>query len=155
MQLLERIQTVFANLRTDSAVFLDENRAWVFMFKDGSYGVGIPFEGDPVNESFSNVKYYNGIFTFDKQSMNCLVLVSTLNHLRNEFALICSHFLDNDEREGILSDPFNWWENWQELIGNAVKTKKPYSIIAEMTGVKYLLKKGEKVTWKPTDFFHK
>lgn len=152
MQLLEKLQTIFANLRTDKAVYLDENTAWVFMFKDGSYGVGIPYEGSPVNESFSNVKYYNGVFTFDGERKDCLVLVSTLTHLRNEFALICSHFVDNDERQGILSDPFHWWENWQELIGNAVKSKKPYSLIAEMAAVKYLLKQGEAVRWKPSDF---
>ena len=40
--------------------------------------------------------------------------------LRNEFAVICKHFVDPGEngelRKKLIESPFDWWESWKSLL---------------------------------------
>ncbi len=156
MNLEDEIKDKFTNLQKGSALLLHNYDAWVFMFQDGTYGVAIPYNGDIVNERFANVKYYSSKVSFGQGEANYLIIASTLIQLRNEFASICTNFLnlgpENVYRKQIQQNPFSWWQKWLKLLGNAVKIKQPHSIIGEMLIVSFLLKQNKRVKWKPTDY---
>ncbi|SER70653.1 PD-(D/E)XK motif protein [Salisediminibacterium halotolerans] len=156
MYLENEIKEKFANLQKGSAFELNNADAWIFMFRDGTYGAAIPYSGSDVNESYANVKFYSAHVAFGSEEQQCLVLSSSLFHLRNEFALICTNFIDpgvdQSNRQTVLADPIDWWRKWQELLGNAVKEKQIHGLLGEMIAVKYLKEHHSEVKWKPTDY---
>ncbi|SDW06030.1 Putative PD-(D/E)XK family member [Marinococcus luteus] len=156
MDLRQEIERSFANLQKGRASFIEEYNCVVFIFENELYGVAIPYFGKKINESFANVQFYSNQINFGDEEKKYLILASNKYHLRNEFSLICANFADqgsnNTKRSTLLKDPLDWWERWKELLGNTVRNKKTYSIIAEMLVVKYLHLKGEKVKWKPSDY---
>jgi Putative PD-(D/E)XK family member, (DUF4420) len=70
---------------------------------------------------------------------------------RQEFAVVCAQFLEpgegGEERETVVSDPAGWWKRWRELLGNALRENKPYSVLGELLAFERLLELGEQPVW--------
>ncbi|UTR10190.1 PD-(D/E)XK motif protein [Evansella sp. LMS18] len=161
LDLLIRTKEFFATLERGKAraIFTNDDgyEAWAIKFMDGTYGVGIPYSANTIiNERFANVRLYSDTVYINKEQRKFLLLTSSIESLRNEFAAIASQFIETGEehknRKDIINDPFDWWDKWRNLLGNAVREKKVYSLLGEMKALEMLLKNGENVDWTPTDF---
>jgi hypothetical protein len=148
MNLAEEIRKKFANLSDNSASkiegFEEHFSSWAIKFKS-NYAVGIMIdEKIKINESFANVSFYTDWFRVNDTSKHLLVLSSTDESLRNEFAGICALFLetppDGSKREELMKDPIRWWKNWKNLIGNRSVEKNVHGVIGELVILYYLKK---------------
>lgn len=132
-----------------------EYPAWVVRFEDSTYGVTVLYEGPEITEEFANAQLYSGDFFIGNDRKKCLMLVSSVEKSRNEFALFCDAFIEpgenGAERKRLCSDPLDWWRRWKFLIGNSIMEKRPYAVIGEMAVYDYALGKGEKAKWGGPD----
>lgn len=116
------------------------------------YGVAIINSNDiEINEQFSNVRLFNSeLQVSNGEIIKLLILSSELNHLRNEFAIICAQFLEAGENRLLLqTEPFEWWKKWRDLLGNSIRNRKVYDVVGELYCVLHLLESGEKnLVWQ-------
>lgn len=148
MNLAEVIRKKFANLPDNSASkiegFEEHFSSWVIKIKS-NYAVGIMVdEKIKINESFANVSFYTDWFKVNNTNKYLLVLASSDETLRNEFAGICALFLETHEsglkRGEIFRDPIKWWKDWKNLIGNRSVEKNVHGILGELVILFYLKK---------------
>lgn len=106
-------------------------------------------KGGAFSEHFSSVtlKLHNNV-EIDGIVYNILMLTCSDMSLRNEFALICSQFVEPGEnRKELSDDPGSWWRKWKTLLGNKNADKETFSILGELCSVEYLLSKNKSVVW--------
>lgn len=161
MSLLEEIKIIFTMFKTSSSSGIRDIKALKdncydgIAFKDSKcYGVGIRFEGDlVVNESFVNVSYRTEELQFAGNKY--LLLTSSNYQYKNEFATICAQFLDpgkdGEDRQKIIQDPFDWWKNWSNLLGNIFSHSRVYDVLGEMIAFEYLYNSNKDVKWTAED----
>lgn len=140
MNLAAQIRKKFANLLTEHALPIDDENtefpSWAIKFKN-SYAVAIEVdEKIKINESFSNVSYYTDYFTIEGDRKHLLILSSSENKLRNEFAGVCAIFLEKGEgnikRKNIIDNPIEWWKKWKDLIGNKSIDSTVHGVLGEL-----------------------
>ncbi|MCA1063878.1 PD-(D/E)XK motif protein [Rossellomorea sp. AcN35-11] len=150
MNLAEDLRKKFANLSDNSASkiegFEENTPSWAIKYKS-NYAVGIMIdEKIKINESFANVSFYTDWFRVNDTNKYLLILSSSDESLRNEFAGICALFLetspDGSKREKLLKDPIKWWKDWKNLIGNRSVEKNVHGVVGELI-ILYYLKKYE------------
>lgn len=155
MDLLTEIRTTFAKTKKNSAIPLlsldKENPAWVLRLDDW-YGVGIPMKNSlEISERFSNVRLWTKTILIDNTELQLLLLTSSIESLRYEFASVCAQFVDpgqnGAERIKILENPSKWWERWRSLLGNSIHDKAVYSVLGEMMVYEKLLRAGHDPSW--------
>jgi Putative PD-(D/E)XK family member, (DUF4420) len=148
MNLAEEIKKKFANLSDNSASkiegYQEDFSSWVIKYKD-NYAVGIIIdEKIKINESFANVSFYTDWFRVNDTNKHLLVLSSSDESLRNEFAGICALFLDippdGTKREELMKNPIKWWKDWKNLIGNKNVEKNVHGVVGELVILYYLKK---------------
>lgn len=148
MNLAEEIRKKFANLSDNSASkiegYQEDFSSWVIKYKD-NYAVGIIIdEKIKINESFANVSFYTDWFRVNDTNKHLLVLSSSDESLRNEFAGICALFLDippdGTKREELMKNPIKWWKDWKNLIGNKSVEKNVHGVVGELVILYYLKK---------------
>ena len=145
----------FINGRNNKAKLIDglprDKPAYCFR-SDGELGVLVPFKSDEIiYESFSGSKLYSGSFTFGEENRENLLKLSinlTDNGHNEVFAIICSSFIDPDNREELINDPVKWWKDWKEVIGNGELNKSPYDLIAEMISLDYMAQQNLNPKWE-------
>ncbi|MEF7522835.1 PD-(D/E)XK motif protein [Erysipelothrix rhusiopathiae] len=151
MTIVDEIRENFASqfshgLRTIKTA---DEKSWTIR-ESNYYGVAIMnINNLEINEQFSNVRLFSSEFQINGgERINLLILSSELNHLRNEFAIICAQFLEpgeNKENRILLqTEPFEWWKKWRDLLGNSIKHKKIYDVIGELYCALFLLESKEK-----------
>ena len=157
MTILDDIRECFAAAKTQTKRKIDslpiEFPAWVI--KNGKYyGVAIEYNGATINEKFSNCKICSEDLSSAGKVHHYLTLTCSLENLRYEFASVCAQFIDpgknGTERNRILANPIEWWEQWRTLMGNAVVDHEVYSIIAEMFILNHLYKNNKTIEWTAT-----
>lgn len=124
---------------------------WVLRYEDW-YGVAIPLNKDLIiSERFSNVKLWSHVMSIGGIETPLLLLTSTIESLRYEFASVCTQFVDPGkdglERYKIINNPSEWWSRWKELLGNSVQEKTTYSVLGEMLAYEMLIIEGKKPNW--------
>lgn len=149
--LVEEIRAAFANLTPGYRGLLSslplEHPAWAYVTQSG-WGVALRMPGSlMVSERFSGAR----IYTEPMQDGHELRLESHGHQRRQEFAVVCAQFLEpgegGEQRDSILADPAGWWKRWRELLGNAQREKKPYSVVGELLAFEHLLASGEEPVW--------
>lgn len=125
-----------------------------YIYKDSkSYGVGVINENSVlIDESLANVEIKNINFpTTQGETLNFIILTSTLKTHKNEFASFCAQFVELGKnkinRNLILEKPLNWWNSWKELIGNKIVKIAPYDIIAELLTLEKISNNHTNVKW--------
>ena len=89
--------------------------------------------------------------TYDMGTINhkILELVSNDEATVEQFAILCNDFLNffNDNKVDDLfeNSKCKWLEKWKDILGNTNKNESPYSLLAELLVLKYLLKEGKNV----------
>lgn len=125
--------------------------AWTIK-QNGWYGVAVECDSVVFSERFSKARIWTekdveigGV----KRSL--LILSCSDPELRNEFATICSQFvqpgINGESRQQLILSPDIWWKNWKALLGNRESTAEVYMKIGELLVVEELLKKGYKPKW--------
>ena len=132
----------------------DRYPAWVIRIDSG---IGVAFQIPKqmeIDESFSDISIqcrYLSIADMPPHFYLTLLCDRDSNDYYEKYSLICENFVrstDGTEREAIIRDPFAWWFEWSDLIGNVNMVKEPYSVIAEMLSLEHLLIMGETVSWE-------
>lgn len=126
--------------------------AWVFR-EEGTFGVAVELADDRlVAEGFAGARLATTERVVDGASRRLLRLESSMQALRNEFAVVCAQMVEagtNDAtRAALLADPAAWWERWRHLLGNAVSSRTSYDALAELLAFERLLAHGEQVDWR-------
>lgn len=149
--LVEEIRAAFANLtpgyRGPLSSLPVEHTAWAYVTSSG-WGVALRMPGSlKVSERFSGARLY----TEPTQDGHELRLESHGQHRRQEFAVVCAQLLEpgygGEDRSKLLADPAGWWKRWRELLGNAQREKKPFSVVGELLAFERLLASGEQPVW--------
>jgi hypothetical protein len=90
-----------------------------------------------------------------EKEIRLLLLTSTQENYRHEFATICAQFVDpgkdGADRQALQSDPLVWWTRWRDLLGNAVRVKSPYSVLGELITLEQLAISGRSPKWTGID----
>ena len=154
MVLTEEIRKWFSNSHVNQAYEIQavdpEYPAYVLRFDD-SFGVAIPYDGEKICEYFASASICSDELIINGERISCLMLTSNIENSRNEFAVVCSSFVEpgnNGElRLDLVREPLQWWKRWKILIGNTNIDKKTYAVLAEMLMYDYLLKQGKHVIW--------
>lgn len=155
MELMEEIQALFADSDIDAAYKITalpaEYPAWVVRFIDG-FGVAVPYDGKEIQEEFANASLYDTSLNLSGQNVRCLLLISSIETSRNEFAAFCRDFVQpgitGSLRRDLINDPTAWWTRWKLLIGNSIMEKRPYAVLGELLMYEYLLRNGNSVKWE-------
>lgn len=149
--LISEIREAFANLnpgqRGKLSTLPAAHPAWVYVTTSG-WGVALRIPGTPtISEKFAGAR----LFTDATMDGHELRLESHGRRRRREFAVVCAQFLEpgehGEERAAVLADPAAWWRNWRELLGNAVRERKPYSVLGELLAFERLLDLGQQPVW--------
>lgn len=158
MTLLEEIRDGFASMKSYGALKINslEERyeAFIIRIPDG-YGVAIPVRKDmEVAESFNRCKFRTGLISIDGAPSNYLMLVSAFEEYRYQFASLCAELLspgpNGQDRNALLENPLDWWRRWKELVGNDIKDRPIYSVIAEMRVLEHKLFNDPTAEWTAT-----
>ena len=150
LELRENFAAQIPGFRTVKGI-PDDCPAWT-LIANGEYGVAIP---NPkrliIHETFAHVSIESQTYVFDNEPKDMLVLLCSSYALRLEFAAICAQFVEegpnNSNRDRIQTDPFLWWKQWRELLGNKISDREAYSVIAEMLVLDYFLAQGADAIW--------
>lgn len=121
------------------------------------YGVAIPVNSaDEISEYFAGAHYFtDDIILEDKTKEHVLLLLTSKNEIKEQFAALCAELLNPGEggqsREEISKSPVLWWMMWKELLGNKSVDLRVYDVLGELWTFLYLTKKGEQVVWNGPD----
>ncbi|MBR4585231.1 MAG: PD-(D/E)XK motif protein [Bacteroidales bacterium] len=154
MSTLDELQLFFASLTNGAAPLQSlpkEYPAYAIRTLDG-YGVAIEWDSNrPVSEYFSSAHLVSHKTVIGGFAKTLLMLVSSREEFRNEFATVCAQFIDpgkdGKERTSLLQDPIEWWQKWKTLLGNASLDKTPYSVLCEMLALKHILSFDASAAW--------
>jgi hypothetical protein len=158
MTILEEIRDAFASMQSYGAMPVkgldDEYMAYIVRIPDG-YGVAIPVDNKmEIAENFNSCKFRTGLLSIGGVPSNYLMLISAFEEYRYEFASLCTELLNPGEngkdRRALLDNPLNWWKRWKELVGNGIKERAVYSVIAEMYVLEHKLKSDPSAEWTAT-----
>lgn len=158
MTILEEIREGFASMTTIGAMKInnlaEEYAAFIIRIPDG-YGVAMPVsESVEVAEKFNSCRFRTGLLSIEGAPSNYLMLISAFEEYRYEFASLCAEFLAPGEngkaRKALIDCPLNWWKKWRALVGNVIKERAIYSIIAEMRVLEFKLKTDPSAEWTAT-----
>lgn len=157
MDVLEEIRHGLANLDGSGRMLSlhalpADAPAWVFR-EDASFGVAVRLpDGPVVAEGFAGARLVTADRVVDGASCRLLRLESSIEALRNEFAVVCAQMVapgpDGAARAALVADPAGWWERWRHLLGNAMVTQTSYGTLAELLALERLHARGEKVDWR-------
>lgn len=158
MTLLEEIRDGFAAMRSCGVMRInnlpDEYPAYIIRIADG-YGVAISVEMSmEVAEKFNSCKFRTGLLSINGTSSNHLMLISAFDEYRYEFASFCAELLspgkNGKDRKALLEAPLDWWIKWKGLIGNGIKDRAPYAVIAELCVLEAQLLIDPSARWTAT-----
>ena len=153
MIIIDEIKDYFAALQPGYRRLNSTGEYAAYVIKDnGMYGVAVPYtDSDMISEKFSSCRMISHEMYIDGKQGAFLLLVCYEYKLRNEFATLCTQFVDPGEygnsRKKLVSDPRGWWELWCELLGNKMSDKSPYAEIAEMLVLDHLYQQDTSVKW--------
>lgn len=153
METLQKIRDRFAYFRISAkrSIAFKELYYWIIKI-DGKQGVAIEIPTDKhINERFASISYYTKEIVVGGEERHLLMLLSDHPKLYDDFAIICSGFLEKvlnaESYQEIKQNPISWWHSMKELMGNANIEKATYSVIAEMLSYYHLLKEERDVSW--------
>lgn len=158
MTILDEIRDGFASMTSIGALRIaslpDEYMAYIIRIPDG-YGVAIPVNSDmEVAENFNSCKFRTGLLSIGGTPSNYLMLFSAFEEYRYEFASLCAELLSPGEngkdRQNLLDNPLDWWKRWKELVGNDLKERAIYCIIAELLVLEHKLATDPTAEWAAT-----
>lgn len=156
MNLLDTIKTNFSNGFFERAMNIQglpkNYPAWTIKGNDW-IGVAVSTE-DYIEclEYFSSVRLQSQQNAeINGETYNLLVLMCNDMSLRDEFATICTQFVepgaDGFRRKTLIKSPVSWWKNWKSLLGNSNRETETYSILGELISLYNLYSVNKSASW--------
>lgn len=129
-----------------------EYPAYVFKTKS-SFGVAIPaVYSESMNEKFRGCRLKTDLIP---NVGSGLILSCSEPMLIDPFIMIASIFIDpgrnGERRQKLMDNPALQWEEWTALFGNSFRSKKTYSVLAELLAYENLLKLYPETKWQGPD----
>jgi hypothetical protein len=156
MNVIDEIREGFASVRTEgvlgiSSILQKEFPAYVIRTRN-EFGVAVELSSELIiNERFNRCRLYTSSLLFGGKESNYLLLTSTFEEFRYEFAALCTDFVDPGDqganRISLLRDPSIWWSRWKNLMGNKSCEHNVYNVIAEMYVLSLMLDINSEVEW--------
>lgn len=113
------------------------------------YGVAIEFHSKkPFYEESANTTMRSQEFLVNGKVSSLLVLTCCDEAYRNEFADLCFHFVaPGENRQLLISNPLEWWNQWTSLLGNRKSQGRCYDVLAELIVLDSIFIKDDSVQW--------
>lgn len=120
------------------------------------YAVAIPFNDDRVlSESFVGITLSTNMLNYEDKSFKVLYLYMIDTGDLKKFSYIAAEFIDINNRDSIIKNPYSWVDTWNEMFGNSKKKYLISDVIAELEVLKVLFKNDKTVRWEgPLDGTH-
>ena len=105
------------------------------------YAVAIPYNDEKVlNESFVGITLSTNMLNVEDKSFKVLYLYMVETGDIKKFAYIAAEFIDLENRENLLSNPYSWIDAWNEMFGNSKKKYMISDVLAELAAFKEMYK---------------
>ena len=120
------------------------------------YAVAIPYDDDKIlNESFVGIILSTNILNVEDKSFKVLYLYMVETGDLKKFAYIASEFIDLENRENLLHNPYSWIDAWNEMFGNSKKKYMISDVVAELAAFREVYKLNKTAKWVgPKDGTH-
>ena len=120
------------------------------------YAVAIPYNDEKVlNESFVGITLSTNMLNVEDKSFKVLYLYMVETGDIKKFAYIAAEFIDLENRENLLSNPYSWIDAWNEMFGNSKKKYMISDVLAELAAFKEMYKQEKSAKWVgPSDGIH-
>lgn len=120
------------------------------------YAVAIPYDDDKIlNESFVGITLSTNILNVEDKSFKVLYLYMVETGDLKKFAYIASEFIDLENRENLLHNPYSWIDAWNEMFGNSKKKYMISDVVAELAAFREVYKLNKTAKWVgPKDGTH-
>ncbi len=120
------------------------------------YAVAIPYDDDKVlNESFVGITLSTNTLNIEDKSFKVLYLYMVETGDLKKFAYIASEFIDLENRDNLLHNPYSWIDAWNEMFGNSKKKYMISDVVAELAAFKEVYKLNKTAKWVgPKDGTH-
>lgn len=156
MELINTIKNNFNKGYFNKAMLIEglpeEYPAWTIKSHDW-VGVAVPADiKEPFSEHFSQVwiKTERDV-TIGGEKTDLIMLTCSDMELRNEFATICSQFVQpgigGADRKSLIKSPELWWKNWKYLLGNVNTSIESYPVLGELIVLEKLIVSGSDAVW--------
>lgn len=131
---------------------LDRTETQAFTYRyGGRYGVmfEVPQGTQAINESFSYLALSHST-TVIEGGITCptLELSCETPGYERPFSALAADFLNPEIRGKIIGDPYTWWKEWKEMVGNIDRELQVYSILGEMMVTDYLIGANQHPIWQ-------
>jgi hypothetical protein len=121
---------------------LDESGCKIFAF------IAVPQDAPIFRDDFSSIHLRMDNTIINNALIKTLRLESwDYENGKNVFSSICANFVDPKNRFLLKSDPASWCEEWKKQLGNSVKRRSPYDVIAELLVLLELQKNNIRSDW--------
>ena len=105
------------------------------------YAVAIPYTDEKVlTESFVGITLSTNMLNVEDKSFKVLYLYMVETGDIKKFAYIAAEFIDLENRENLLSNPYSWIDAWNEMFGNSKKKYMISDVLAELAAFKEMYK---------------
>ncbi|MFA7063184.1 MAG: PD-(D/E)XK motif protein [Methanomethylophilus sp.] len=115
------------------------------------YGVSfeVPDSTPEIDESFSNIMLQNNIIRLENgKTETMLNLFCDKPGFERAFSAMAADFVDPTNRGRIIANPYEWWQEWKEMVGNVDHRQDAYSILGEMVVANYLYQNQQHPVWQ-------
>lgn len=120
---------------------------YTFVMND-EMGVGIIYNKiDEIHESFNSFSLCTKTYFYDEKNTTFIMLLKKGKKGLKDFSRVCASFVCEENRNSIILNPIDWWEEWRQLIGNTNKEQAIYPLIAELLLYYYVYKNDSTAKW--------
>lgn len=114
-----------------------------------SYVVAIPYDyNQEINEEFVGIKLLTNVLTYDDDQIKILYLESSDGIDIEKFSYIGAHFINPNNRDAILTNPYKWVDEWKKIFGDSITKKMVYDVIGELYTLKYIYENDKSASWE-------
>ncbi len=137
-------------------IYQNENDV-VYLYRGlDNYAIAIPFDDTrEFEESFVGISLKTNTMNYNGDSFKVLYLSMVETGDLDKFIYVGVEFIDIRKRESLLSNPYNWIDNWKDMFGDAKKKYLITDVLAELIALKCIYEKDKTATWQgPNDGTH-
>ncbi len=120
------------------------------------YAVAIPFDDERnFNESFVGISFSTNMLNYNDNSFKVLYLFMNESGDLDKFCYISTEFIDINNRESLLNNPYIWIDSWIEMFGDSKKKFLVTDVLAELISLREAYKIDKSAKWQgPKDGTH-
>ncbi len=145
---LMKIGSVYPVYQGEDVVYLNRSNS--------GYAIAIPFNDERTfNESFVGINLSTNLLNVNDKSFKVLYLYMNDTGDLKKFSFIGAEFIDVNNRNSLISNPYIWVDTWREMFGDSKKKYLITDVLAELIALKYLFSNDKSAKWLgPKDGTH-